>query len=366
MEYFTDTIECLNKNAPHSKEATSFYNFFKDFEDNQGYRFIRCFIAMDFFQKTEKIMFDLNFTIDQYKKLLTKELELAKILVESFEVYKDKLISFNPRSDDNDIEFTQTHYGNLFKNFSEYHYYEEPFELLSTRLDRNNIKLEDNENKIALDCGCGGGRYTLALAKFGFKEVYGVDYSPLNIDTAKERAKARNIESVVYKQGNVLDLPFEDNKFDFIFCNGVLHHSRSIAKGVEEMVRVIKPGGVGWLYLINRLGGIHLDTIELLRNILKPVDQVYARKALGILGIPQNRVFYILDHVMVPVNTLSSSEEIEEMFSNNQITEYKRLERGVDFDMIEKIWNIKQSNPNDKDLIWKYGTGEHRYLFRKP
>lgn len=366
MEYFTDSIECLSNGAPHAKEAGLFCECFQNLEPDLRHSFVRCFITADFFQKVERLRGNVDFTIADYKNLLKEETELAQRLIQGIDRYKEKLEDPEKRENLDDRSFTQEHYGNLFKNFSEHHYFEEPYELLSTRLKRNDIHLDTVADKTALDCGCGSGRYTIALKKLGFGKVVGIDFSETGIKTARERATAKNIRGIEYKVGDVLSLPFADESFDFVFCNGVLHHSRSIAQGIDEMVRVMKSKGKAWLYLISKPGGIHWDTVELLRQIMRPVSQEYARRAFRMQGIPENRVFYILDHIMVPINTLSSTEEIEEMLRSNTISDFKRLERGTDFDLSEKLWQLKQKNPDDPELVWKFGVGEHRYVFSKP
>ncbi|TSC63111.1 MAG: methyltransferase [Parcubacteria group bacterium Gr01-1014_48] len=362
MKHFTNTIECLGNGAPHTKEAAAFDAFFKKMGNNPNLHFVRVFITFDLSHKTEKLQDNIYFMMSQYQELLSDEVRLAMSLARSLGQYQKKLHidTANPEADDR--LYTQAHYGTLFKNLNAYAHYDEAYALLNTRLTRNNIKLE-TKGKIALDVGCGGGRYTLALKKLGFEKVYGVDYSSMNIDTAGLRAK--KIRNVFFKKADAHALPFKNNMFDFVFCNGVLHHSHSIRDGVKEIVRVMKPNGYGWLYLINKPGGIHWDTVELLRRVMRPVQPEYARNTLRLLGVPENRIFFILDHIMVPINILSSSNEIERMIKENNITDFKRLERGADTDMIEKLWKLKKTGNDDKEMIWKYGSGEHRYYFRK-
>lgn len=46
-------------------------------------------------------------------------------------------------------------------------------------------------------------------------------------------------------KADICDLPFEDNRFDLIFCNHVLEHIADDKKALEELFRVMKPGGMG-------------------------------------------------------------------------------------------------------------------------
>jgi hypothetical protein len=121
----------------------------------------------------------------------------------------------------------------------------------------------------------------------------------------------------------------------------------------------MKKGGWGWQYLIEAPGGIFWDKIEILRAIMKNVNKEFAQKILKSLCIPNNRVFYMLDHVMVPINTRITTSELEEELKKNGAINIKRLTRGTDFDRVEAIFNnIPFANE-------KFGIGEHRYIFNK-
>ncbi len=78
--------------------------------------------------------------------------------------------------------------------------------------------------KTALDIGCGTGNYTAFIAKHGFDQVIGIDFSSNAITIAKNtNANQKNIEFVL---GDVTKLQsvLNHKKFDFIFDYSVLHH----------------------------------------------------------------------------------------------------------------------------------------------
>ncbi len=253
---------------------------------------------------------------------------------------------------------TGDHYGNLFKAFDDEHFFNEAATLLSTRLTRNGIDLANIQHWDVLDAGCGGGRYSAAWAKLGAKSVTGVDFSEIGIHSARERISTK-FDNVKFELGDALDIPFPENSFDCAFSNGVLHHTRDWEKGIYELVRVLKPGGLGWLYLIENPGGYFWDVIEILRVLMGPVDKALARASLQILGIPSNRIFYILDHIMVPINIRLTENEIEDCLSRAGAQSIRKLPRGTDFDRVEQIF---QNAPYSE---MKYGVGEQRYVFSK-
>ncbi|MGH9842993.1 MAG: class I SAM-dependent methyltransferase [Blastocatellia bacterium] len=254
---------------------------------------------------------------------------------------------------------TGEHYGQLFKNFSADSYWNEPARLLRLRLERNDIDLAELPNQRVLDAGCGGGRYTVAWRLLGAKEAVGLDISPLNVETARQRVGQAAIGDVAFEQGNVLALPFPDNSFDVVFSNGVLHHTVDWRAGVAECLRVLRPGGLGWLYLIENPGGLFWDVIEILRVITQGLDGDAARRALQTMCTPANRIFYMLDHVLVPINLRLTPAEIVACLEASGATAIRRLRRGSDFDRIECI------HRGEAFAEVKYGAGENRFVFSK-
>jgi ubiquinone/menaquinone biosynthesis C-methylase UbiE len=253
---------------------------------------------------------------------------------------------------------TGIYYGNLFKDFT-LNQFLEAKELLEIRLNRNNIQFNNLENFSVLDQGCGGGRYSAAWKLLGAKKVTGIDISAIGLQDAAFKAKLAGIGGIEWVNDSVLKMPFEKDTFNIVFSNGVLHHTNDWKGGLRELIRVLKPGGLGWLYLIEAPGGIFWDKVEILRAILRKVNKNYAIKVLSSLGIPNNRIFYMLDHVMVPINTRLSPQEIEEALQEDGATQISRLKRGTDFDRIEKIY---QKVPY---AIQKFGVAENRYVFSK-
>jgi ubiquinone/menaquinone biosynthesis C-methylase UbiE len=254
---------------------------------------------------------------------------------------------------------TGQHYGNLFQAFSAASFWEEPVALLRTRLERNELALARLTELTVLDAGCGGGRYTAAWRLLGARKAVGVDVSPINIQGARQRVQAAQLDQIEFQEGSVLDLPFADSSFDIVFSNGVLHHTVDWRTGLQEALRVLKPGGLGWLYLIEKPGGLYWTTIEVLRALMQSERHETARRALQQLGLPDNRIFYMLDHVMAPVNERLTAEEIKAQLAAVGAVNIRRLARGTDFDRIERCWR------NEPFATLNFGVGEQRFVFSK-
>jgi ubiquinone/menaquinone biosynthesis C-methylase UbiE len=96
--------------------------------------------------------------------------------------------------------------------------------------------------KSILDIGCGSGIVTRDIAHLTKGKVTAIDGSKDMIDVAKKVLK--DYKNVELKLGNAEKLSFDDNKFDIVTCNLVLMWANNPQKIVNEMARVVKPGGI--------------------------------------------------------------------------------------------------------------------------
>lgn len=91
---------------------------------------------------------------------------------------------------------------------------------------------------VVLDVGCGdAGAYQSRIMKLA-GTLYGVDVSA----EAVERARLRGVRATVHDLGQ--PLPFDDSMFDKVLCLEVLEHLFDPKFAVQEITRVLKPGGL--------------------------------------------------------------------------------------------------------------------------
>jgi ubiquinone/menaquinone biosynthesis C-methylase UbiE len=89
-----------------------------------------------------------------------------------------------------------------------------------------------------LDLGCDDGEWTLTLAeRIGANCIYGIEI----VDEQIQKAKKRGIK--VTKSDLNAKFPFRKNYFDVIHANQVIEHVASLDRFVQEMYRILKPGG---------------------------------------------------------------------------------------------------------------------------
>ncbi len=90
-----------------------------------------------------------------------------------------------------------------------------------------------------LDLGCGNGNVIELLKSRREADYYGLDLSEKMIEEAEKRFQGQ----VHLAVGDAEGLPYENNTFDLIICNASFHHYTHPEKAVEEIKRVLKPGG---------------------------------------------------------------------------------------------------------------------------
>jgi len=99
-----------------------------------------------------------------------------------------------------------------------------------------------------LEVGVGIGTDLLQYAKYG-SICYGIDLTETAIKITKKRFKMYGLKAQL-QVADCENLPFDNNFFDLVYSMGVLHHTNDTQKGVNEVYRVLKPGGkaIIWLY----------------------------------------------------------------------------------------------------------------------
>jgi SAM-dependent methyltransferase len=104
-----------------------------------------------------------------------------------------------------------------------------------------------------VDVGCGTGQLACFLGLKG-RRVLGVDYSQHSLDLATSLRDKFRLANVRFQRENILNLSLPDQSFDYVFCNGVLHHTSDPYGGFRQLVRITKRGGFVVVGLYNTYG----------------------------------------------------------------------------------------------------------------
>ena len=109
-----------------------------------------------------------------------------------------------------------------------------------------------------LDAGCGYGRNLVHLLREGC-EIFAIDANPEGVDHVRQLAAmlAPQLPADNFKVGTLESMPFADGFADVVICNSVLHFARNdehFLAMVEELWRVLRPGGMLFCRLGSRIG----------------------------------------------------------------------------------------------------------------
>lgn len=120
-----------------------------------------------------------------------------------------------------------------------------------------------------LDLGCGGGHVSFHVAP-EVGDVTAYDLSADMLEAVAAEAKRRALRNLVVKRGAVEQLPFGAGTFDIVLSRYSAHHWHDWERGLREVRRVLKPGGLAAFADCVSPGPPLLDTylqaVELLRD----------------------------------------------------------------------------------------------------
>ncbi len=93
-----------------------------------------------------------------------------------------------------------------------------------------------------LDIGTGAGHTAIVFAP-AVAEVIAYDLTPQMLEETRRNAAAKGIINLSVQQGAAEKLPFETGTFEIVTCRLTTHHFANLSQALEEMARVLKPGG---------------------------------------------------------------------------------------------------------------------------
>ena len=189
-----------------------------------------------------------------------------------------------------------------------------------------------------LDVCCGTGQLSLELAKAvgPTGKVTGLDFSEKMLDIALKHLNDqltfhRNLGGVQLIQGDAMALPFEDNSFDGVTVGWGLRNLPNLAKGIQEMGRVVKPGGVI----------VSLDMAKPYLPVFKQLYWSYFEKLVPLMGRIWAKKRSAYNYLHDSAKEFPSQQEVTEIFADCGLvdTNYRNLVGGV----VALVKGVKQN-----------------------
>lgn len=125
-------------------------------------------------------------------------------------------------------------------------------------------KMNVKPGATAVDLCCGTCDWTIALARAsGTGKMIGLDFSRNMLDVGQQKVDRESLDNQIsLVQGNAMELPFEDNRFDYATIGFGLRNVPDLVQVLKEMQRVVKPGG-------------QVVCLELSKPVWQPFKSIY-------------------------------------------------------------------------------------------
>jgi SAM-dependent methyltransferase len=144
------------------------------------------------------------------------------------------------------LAFSEIHPGTMFDEAGRL---QKARKTVAVILDALRSEGHDPQRAKVLDIGCSTGILTRHYAEF-FGHVVGIDIDDGAVEWAQKNCAADNIE---YRVGDSMEIPFSAAEFDVVTCTHIYEHVPVAQRMLDEIFRVLKPGGVCYFAAENRI-----------------------------------------------------------------------------------------------------------------
>lgn len=152
-----------------------------------------------------------------------------------------------------------------------------------------------------LEIGCGMGYDSLEFLKRGVR-VTATDLTENAVKLTRRHFELERVQAEDVRIANALELPFEDNTFDAVWANGVLHATGDTSLAIRQVRRVLKPGGraiishfyrkPSWMYAMHYWGRENIEHKE----EDPPVNEFYTEKEIEAMFVGYEIVEAVQEH----------------------------------------------------------------------
>ena len=174
--------------------------------------------------------------------------------------------------------------------------------------------------KKVLEVGCGTGQLSIYFSIGTNNEVVGLDPTIESLVLAKNFSEKNNISNVKLVNADIFDDVLNDNYFDFIWCNGVLHHTKDPYGAFKILIKSLKINGYVLIGLYNKYGRVRTIIRRYIykifgRKILSKIDPTLRNLKLD----HDEQTAWIRDQYTHPIESLHTIDEVLKWFKEYNI-----------------------------------------------
>lgn len=169
------------------------------------------------------------------------------------------------------------------------------------------MEFDKHAGKQVLEIGSGLGTDLAQFAKGG-AHVTDLDLSAGHLAHAKRNFELRGLEGT-FVHGDGERLPFPDNNFDVVYSNGVIHHTPNTKTAIEEIYRVLKPGGKTIIMVYAE------NSLHYWRNLFRDIGVRQGQLSGISMGEIMSQSVEISEHGSRPLVKVYTKERMRQMFN---------------------------------------------------
>ena len=200
--------------------------------------------------------------------------------------------------------------------------------------------------KDVLEVGCGTGQLAIYFALGTNNRVVGLDPTIESLELAADFSKKHNIDNIDFVNADIFDDVLTDRFFDFIWCNGVLHHTKDPYEAFRVLIKSLKNEGYVLIGLYNKIGRIRTVFRRYMFKIFGENFLDFFDPTLrNLKNNKEEKKAWIRDQYVHPIESLHTIDNVLEWFEKNNI-EFINSIPSANFDENDDNLFIKKSKGN--------------------
>ena len=174
--------------------------------------------------------------------------------------------------------------------------------------------------KNVLEVGCGTGQLAIYFSIGTNNNIVGLDPTIDSLQLANNFTKKNEINNIEFVNADIFDDVLSDEFFNFIWCSGVLHHTKNPYGAFEILIKSLKKEGYVLIGLYNKIGRIRTIIRKYLYKIFGTVIlNVLDPTLRNLKKDSEERKAWIRDQYTHPIESLHTLDNVLEWFSINDI-----------------------------------------------
>jgi SAM-dependent methyltransferase len=180
------------------------------------------------------------------------------------------------------------------------------------------LKKKVENKKLIAEFGSGTCQLSISLASGTNSIFFAIDATLDSLEIGKKFASENFVENIIFINSDIFNHRFNNNIFDVVISNGVLHHTKNPYLAFEEIIKTLKNDGYIVLGLYNYYGRIKNSIYKFFYkyfgyNFIKNIDPILKKKD------DEQVIAWLEDQFNHPIESRHTFDEVLDWFKKNNI-----------------------------------------------